>query len=77
MGIVVFLLEKGHMEESIVARVKADLIYRLLSEQDNIFRFQEKIRLFKWTVEQGVMWNRGSGLLFRSLKIKHEFLLGR
>lgn len=49
MGIVVFLLEKGYTENSSASIVKADLIYRLLSEQDNILRFQEKIRLFKWT----------------------------
>ena len=49
MGIVVFLLEKGYMGNSTTAIVKADLIYRLLSEGGNILRFQDKIRLFEWT----------------------------
>ncbi|QGG47394.1 DUF3800 domain-containing protein [Heliorestis convoluta] len=49
MGIVVFLLEKGYTQNSTASIVKADLIYRVLSEQENILRFQEKIRLFKWT----------------------------
>lgn len=49
MGIVVFLLEKGYLEDSDASKVKSDLIYRFFSEQDNLVRFQNQIRLFKWT----------------------------
>ncbi|WP_430482955.1 DUF3800 domain-containing protein [Rossellomorea marisflavi] len=49
MGIVVFLLEKTYLEKSDASKIKSDLIYRLLSEQDNLVRFQKQIKLFKWT----------------------------
>lgn len=49
MGIVVFLLEDGYLENSDHSIVKSDLIYRFLSVGDNIIRFQNQIRLFKWT----------------------------
>ncbi|MEK4671361.1 DUF3800 domain-containing protein [Niallia sp. FSL R7-0271] len=49
MGIVVFLLEKTYLENSDTSKIKSDLIYRFLIEQDNLFRFQNQVRLFKWT----------------------------
>ncbi|MGP7815714.1 DUF3800 domain-containing protein [Niallia sp. 01092] len=49
MGIVVFLLEQGFLEQSDHSIVKSDLIYRFLSVENNINRFQKQIRLFKWT----------------------------
>jgi hypothetical protein len=48
MGIVVFLMEKGYTESSDVSLIKSDLIYRFLSEAENIDRFQKQIKLFKW-----------------------------
>jgi hypothetical protein len=49
MGIVVFLLERTYLEKTDASRIKSDLIYRLLSEQDNLVRFQKQVKLFKWT----------------------------
>ncbi|MBW7651704.1 DUF3800 domain-containing protein [Anoxybacillus sp. ST4] len=49
MGIVVFLLEKNYLEQSNVSKIKSDLIYRFLIEQDNLSRFQKQIKLYKWT----------------------------
>ncbi|MGY3716918.1 DUF3800 domain-containing protein [Sutcliffiella cohnii] len=49
IGIVVFLLEKSYLTDSDVSKIKSDLIYRLLSEQNNLIRFQNQIRLFQWT----------------------------
>lgn len=49
MGIVVYLLEKGYLEDSDAAIVKSDLIYRFLSTGENLVRFQNQIKLFKWT----------------------------
>ncbi|OIK04301.1 DUF3800 domain-containing protein [Bacillus sp. MUM 13] len=49
MGIVVFLLEKSYLEDSDNTKIKSDLIYRFLVEKDNIFKFQENIKLFEWT----------------------------
>ncbi|MEK3992868.1 DUF3800 domain-containing protein [Robertmurraya sp. FSL R5-0851] len=49
MGIVVFLLEKSYMEDTDIAAIKSDLIYRFLIEQDNLLKFQKQIRLLEWT----------------------------
>lgn len=49
MGIVVFLLEKSYLENTDVSKIKSDLIYRFLIEQNNLERFQQQIRLFEWT----------------------------
>jgi hypothetical protein len=49
MGIVVFLLERSYLEDTDVSKVKSDLIYRFLIEQNNLERFQKQIRLFEWT----------------------------
>jgi hypothetical protein len=49
MGIVVFLLEKSYIEDTDVSKIKSDLIYRFLIEQNNLVRFQKQIRLFEWT----------------------------
>lgn len=49
MGIVVFLLEKSYLENTDTTKIKSDLIYRFLIEQENLVRFQNQIRLFEWT----------------------------
>lgn len=49
MGIVVFLLEKTYLEQSNVSKIKSDLIYRFLIEGDNLTKFQQQIKLYKWT----------------------------
>lgn len=49
IGIVVFLLEESYLEDTDRTIVKSDLIYRFLMENANIKRFQEQVRLFKWT----------------------------
>lgn len=53
MGIVVFLLEKqykyiGTKQDDVVLKIKSDLIYRFLTQDDNLNLFQNKIKLFKW-----------------------------
>lgn len=53
MGIVVFLLEKqykyiGVKQDDVVLKIKSDLIYRFLTQDDNLNLFQNKIKLFKW-----------------------------
>ncbi|WP_244374798.1 hypothetical protein [Anoxybacillus flavithermus] len=42
-------IEKNYLEQSNVAKIKSDLIYRFLIEQDNLRRFQKQIKLYKWT----------------------------
>lgn len=49
MGIAVFLLEKSYLQDTDNTKIKSDLIYRLLIEDDNLFKFQEYIKLFEWT----------------------------
>lgn len=49
MGIVVFLLEQTYLDNSDSSKIKSDLIYRFLSQGNNLIRFQEQIRLFEWT----------------------------
>jgi hypothetical protein len=49
IGIVVFLLEKSYLINTDVSKIKSDLIYRFLCEQDNLVKFQNQIRLFQWT----------------------------
>lgn len=53
MGIAVFLLEKHYKNvdeknDDITLKVKSDLIYRFLMQDDNLNLFQNKITLFKW-----------------------------
>ncbi|WP_431090515.1 DUF3800 domain-containing protein [Paenibacillus sp. 8b26] len=48
MGIIVFLMEQGYAENSDTSMIKSDLIYRFLSEGQNIERFQNQIKLFQW-----------------------------
>lgn len=48
MGMVVFMMEKLYLEESDVSMIKSDLIYRFLSVNQNILRFQNQITLYKW-----------------------------
>lgn len=48
MGITVFLMEKIYKNETNVTKAKSDLIYRLFLEEENILRFKEKIKIFKW-----------------------------
>lgn len=49
MGMVVFLIEKSYKcidDDKPV--VKSDLIYRFLMQGDNINKFQDQIRIFRW-----------------------------
>jgi hypothetical protein len=48
MGIVVFLIEKLYLEDSDVAIIKSDLIYRFLTTNENVLKFQKRIKLYKW-----------------------------
>ncbi|HHK5530400.1 TPA: DUF3800 domain-containing protein [Bacillus paranthracis] len=48
MGIVVFLMEKTYGNDSVVTKVKSDLVYRFLSEKCNLEHFQTKIKIFQW-----------------------------
>lgn len=48
MGIVVFLMEQSYTGQSDAARIKSDLIYRFLSQGNNVDRFQSQIKLFAW-----------------------------
>lgn len=53
MGIVVFLIEKHYKniekkDNDITLKVKSDLIYRFLIQDDNLDMFQSKINLFRW-----------------------------
>lgn len=69
MGIIVFILEKDYMEQSIAKRAKADLIYRLLIENDNVVKFQNMIKLFLWNGESEKI-----DIIYLSSKIT-EFLI--
>lgn len=51
MGMVVYILEQKYVFDhasTITQQVKADLIYRLFIEKDNMKKFHNKITLFKW-----------------------------
>ncbi|MCG0050439.1 DUF3800 domain-containing protein [Priestia aryabhattai] len=48
IGVVVFLFEKSYLEQSDIASIKSDLIYRFLIEDDNIEKIQQRLTLFKW-----------------------------
>ncbi|WP_409303891.1 hypothetical protein [Peribacillus sp. SCS-155] len=48
MGMTVFIMEKSYNADSVGAKVKSDLIYRLLLEGDNVNLFRSKVRIFKW-----------------------------
>ena len=48
MGIVVFLMEQSYMGQSDAVRIKSDLIYRFLSQGNNVERFQSQIKLYTW-----------------------------
>lgn len=52
IGIVVFLLEKTYLNQSNTSKIKSDLIYRFLIQDDNMNRFQNQIKLFEWTGEE-------------------------
>lgn len=52
MGIVVFLMEETYYTNTVSSRSKSDLIYRFLTESDNIMKFQEKINIFMWEGNQ-------------------------
>lgn len=51
IGITVFLLERGYSEQSDIAAIKSDLIYRLLIEHNHIEKFQQNITLYRWDQE--------------------------
>lgn len=69
MGIIVFILEKDYLEYSVAKRAKADLIYRLLTENNNVVKFQNMIHLFLWNGE-----NENIDIIYLSSKIT-EFLI--
>lgn len=69
MGMIVFILQKDYLRTSISTRNKADLIYRLLIEKDNITKFQNMITLFLW---EGTRDN--INIIYLSSKIT-EFLI--
>lgn len=53
MGMVVFLVEKHHKNvngkiDDITLKVKSDLIYRFLIQDDNISRIQNRVNLYRW-----------------------------
>lgn len=49
MGIVVFLMEKSYKcIDDDKPIIKSDLIYRFLVEGDNINKFQNQIKIFRW-----------------------------
>ncbi|WP_224726336.1 hypothetical protein [Paenibacillus vietnamensis] len=48
LGIVVFLMEQSYMGQSDAVRIKSDLIYRFLSQGNNVERFQSQIKLYTW-----------------------------
>lgn len=53
MGIIVFLMEKRYKnvnekEDDVTLKVKSDLIYRFLIQDDNINKIQRKVNLYKW-----------------------------
>jgi hypothetical protein len=48
MGIVVFLMEKSYTGTSNTTLIKSDLVYRLLSEGNNVERFIKHIKLYSW-----------------------------
>ncbi|MGO0058870.1 DUF3800 domain-containing protein [Brevibacillus fluminis] len=53
MGMAVFLMEKhyknvGYKEADVTLKVKSDLIYRFLIQDDNISRIQKKVNLYRW-----------------------------
>ena len=49
IGIVVFLMEKSYYDNSNTVKIKSDLIYRFLIQDENIKKFQEQIKLYQWT----------------------------
>lgn len=55
MGIIIFLFEAQYKnnadEDSISQLVKSDLIYRLLTQNDNLEKLHNKITLYKWEGE--------------------------
>ncbi|MGG4156876.1 MULTISPECIES: DUF3800 domain-containing protein [Bacteria] len=57
MGFVVFLLEKhyknvGQKDDDITLKIKSDLLFRFLMQDENVSLFQSKIHLFKWEGNQ-------------------------
>jgi hypothetical protein len=55
IGIVVFLLEKLYYETSDGSKIKSDLIYRFLIQDQNIQRFQEQVKLYQWTGNEALI----------------------
>jgi hypothetical protein len=54
MGIVVFLMEQSYMGQSDAVRIKSDLIYRFLSQGNNVERFQKQIKLYTWNGKENL-----------------------
>src|SRR5699024_10783300 len=53
MGIIIFLIEnqrlnKKGLKENVALMVKSDLIYRFLIHEDNLNKFHQLVKLFKW-----------------------------
>ncbi|OWA36949.1 hypothetical protein B9G55_02400 [Saccharibacillus sp. O16] len=56
MGMIVYLIEKNYMrmentENSVVAKVKNDLIYRLLLEEKVVQGLQTKVKMYEWSLD--------------------------
>ncbi|SEO09275.1 hypothetical protein SAMN04489762_3471 [Terribacillus saccharophilus] len=52
LGIVMFLMEKNYLEGSNSSKIKSDLIYRFLIQEENINKFQNQIKLFRWSATE-------------------------
>ncbi|TGA98010.1 DUF3800 domain-containing protein [Sporolactobacillus shoreae] len=48
IGIIAFVIEKNYYSDSDSAKIKSDLIYRFLIQEDNLVHFQNQITLFEW-----------------------------
>lgn len=50
MGLIIFILEEQYkVNTSNTALIKQDLIYRVLSENDNLNKLHNKLTIFKWS----------------------------
>lgn len=73
MGIVVFLMEQSYTKNSDASIIKSDLIYRFLSQDDNIDRFQKQIKLFKWIGNESLLEIPVSNFLSRFMVYKTQY----
>ncbi|MDQ8735038.1 DUF3800 domain-containing protein [Paenibacillus sp. LHD-38] len=73
MGMIVFLMELGYMEKSDASIIKSDLVYRFLTEAENIERFQKQIKLFRWEGSEALSEIPVSNFLSRFMVYKTQF----